>query len=455
MEDNHYEAWPYNLLCRILDQEELQMLKAAPPAALGPFLTYTIREIYPNLDADVIILYFMGQMEPKKIGEMLDVSDGQVTDILAAAGDRLQDPLLKETYRRGLAWRIEHEKKEAYLVGYRRGYAYTVMYHEDIPSYGDGMFTDWLFDLPGQNHPIEYLEPSEEVYCQLYFVGIRSVKQILDADDKKLMTEYRLEPPVIGEIAKLMRAKGYSCPITRVRTTYRASSWIDNLLRAGLSETNAYELRYYAPADLMQTFEFVSKIALDSIDEMILQMYYHHKLSFEEIAEELGLKYGAVYARASKALRKLREPRFYHLIQYGLKATIREMLKMESECGFQDGFNRGVGDKLHELHIGEWGIPEAVLDKLNVIPIQELDIAFKTSFRLQKSNVETLADLVQATDQELLAIKGLGRTVLQQLRKKQREVVAEVRAAMAADSISKSWEIDSNNDPSGGKNEFI
>lgn len=142
MEDNHYEVWPYNLLCRILDQEELQMLKAAPPAALGPFLTYTIREIYPNLDADVIILYFMGQMEPKKIGEMLDVSDGQVTDILAAAGDRLQDPLLKETYRRGLAWRIEHEKKEAYLVGYRRGYAYTVMYHEDIPSYGDGMFTD-------------------------------------------------------------------------------------------------------------------------------------------------------------------------------------------------------------------------------------------------------------------------------------------------------------------------
>ena len=55
-------------------------------------------------------------------------------------------------------------KKEAYLAGYRRGYAYTAMYNEDIPSHGDGVFTDWLFDLPGQNHPIEYLELSEVVH---------------------------------------------------------------------------------------------------------------------------------------------------------------------------------------------------------------------------------------------------------------------------------------------------
>ena len=440
MEDNHYEVWPYNLLCRILDQEELQMLKAAPPAALGPFLTYTIREIYPNLDADVIILYFMGQMEPKKIGEMLDVSDGQVTDILAAAGDRLQDPLLKETYRRGLAWRIEHEKKEAYLVGYRRGYAYTVMYHEDIPSYGDGMFTDWLFDLPGQNHPIEYLEPSEEVYCQLYFVGIRNIKQILEADDKKLMTEYRLEPPVIGEVAKLLKDKGYSCPITRVRTTYRASSWIDKLLRASLSESNAYELRYYAPADLPQTFEFLSKIAWDSIDEMILQMYYHHNLSFEEIAEQLGLRHSAVYARATNALRKLRDPRFFDLLHYGLKGTIREMLRMESECGFQDGFNRGVGEKRYELHTQDGNLPGAVLEKLEEISIEELDLSIKTRFRLHNCNVNTLADIVLASDRDLLAIKGLGRSVLQELRKKQRQAVGELRADMAADTIAGMWE---------------
>ena len=314
------------------------------------------------------------------------------------------------------------------------------MYQEDISSHGDGEFTDWLFDLPGQNHPIEYLEPSEEVYAQMHFAGLRSVKQILEADDKKLMTECRLEPPVIGEIAKLMRAKGYSCPITRVRTTYRTSTWVDCILRASLSESNAYELRYYAPADMLQTFELVSKIAWDSIDEMILQMYYHYKLSFEEIAQQLGPKQSAVYARATLALRKLRDPRFFDLIHYGLKATIREMLRMESECGFQDGFNRGVGEKLYELHTKEGQLSDAVLEKLDEIPIEALDLAIKTSFRLHKNNVETLANLVQTSDGELLAIKGLGRSVLQHLRQKQRQVVGELRAAMAAEEISKSWE---------------
>lgn len=440
MENNHNEVWPYNLLCRILDQGELQALKSDPPAALAPFLIYTIREMYPNIDADVIILHFMGQMPSERIGEMLEVSDGQIADILASAGERLRDPLLKETYLKGLAWRVDHEKKEAYLAGYRRGYVYTIMCQEDIPSHGDGEFTDWLFDLPGQNHPIEYLEPSEEVYCQMRFAGIRSVKQILESDDKKMMTEYRLEPPVIGEIAKLMRAKGYSCPITRVRTTYRTSNWIDSILRASLSESNAYELRYYAPADMLQTFEFVSKIAWESIDEMILQMYYHHKLSFEEIAERLGLKHSAVYARATLALRKLRDPRFFDLLHYGLKATIREILRMESECGFQDGFNRGVGEKLYELHTKDGNLPDAVLEKLDEIPIEELDLAIKTSFRLHKNNVETLADLVQTQDKELLAIKGLGRSVLQHLRKKQRQAVGELRASMATAEIAAIWE---------------
>lgn len=177
-----------------------------------------------------------------------------------------------------------------------------------------------------------------------------------------------------------------------------------------------------------------------SIDEMILQMYYHHKLSFEEIAEQLGLKHSAVYARATLALRKLRDPRFFDLMHYGLKGTIREMLRMESECGFQDGFNGVVGEKLHELHAKEGHLPDAVLEKLDEIPIEELDLAIKTSFRLRKNNVETLADLVRVQDKELLAIKGLGRSVLQHLRKKQRQAVGELRASMATEEIAVIWE---------------
>ena len=98
MEVNHYEAWPFNLLCRIFDPEELQALKADPPADLNAFLVYVVREMYPNIDADVIILHYMGQMSHEGIAEMLKVSDEQIADILASAGEKLRDPLLKQTF---------------------------------------------------------------------------------------------------------------------------------------------------------------------------------------------------------------------------------------------------------------------------------------------------------------------------------------------------------------------
>lgn len=38
MEVNQNEAWPYNFLCRIFDQEELQILKWNEPKELEAFM---------------------------------------------------------------------------------------------------------------------------------------------------------------------------------------------------------------------------------------------------------------------------------------------------------------------------------------------------------------------------------------------------------------------------------
>ena len=45
MNYNQSEVWPFNLLCRVFDPEELQALKADPPADLNAFLIYAIREM--------------------------------------------------------------------------------------------------------------------------------------------------------------------------------------------------------------------------------------------------------------------------------------------------------------------------------------------------------------------------------------------------------------------------
>ena len=62
---------------------------------------------------------------------------------------------------------------------------------EKVGDHGNA-FTNLFFDLPGHNHPVALLEPSEEMYNAMYFAEIHDVKELLEADDRKLMTEFAL-----------------------------------------------------------------------------------------------------------------------------------------------------------------------------------------------------------------------------------------------------------------------
>lgn len=88
------------------------------------------------------------------------------------------------------------------------------------------------------------------------------------------------------------------------------------LLIASLSETTAHHLRYYMPADLMQSFLFVKQIALDCNEIALLALYYDMDVSYQQIAEDMGMETSEVRAIAAKALRKLRAPDFYNLIRF-------------------------------------------------------------------------------------------------------------------------------------------
>ena len=118
---NQNEAWPFNLLCRIFDQEELQLLKWNAPKELEAFLVYTVRDAYSKWEADIIVLHFMEQMPPEAIAEKMRRQKERIEEVIAYAGDKLNDPQLMETYRHGLAWRVTRELEKAYIAGYRKG----------------------------------------------------------------------------------------------------------------------------------------------------------------------------------------------------------------------------------------------------------------------------------------------------------------------------------------------
>lgn len=439
MEVNHKESWPDNLLSRIFNQEDLQALKANAPKELEAFLIYSVRDVYSDWDADIILKYFLEQMSPEVIASKMRLQKDRVNEVIASAGDKLQDPLLKETYQKGLAWRIEQEKKKAYVAGYRKGYSHALKGVEAKEGDHGNAFTDVFFDLPGHNHPVAFLEPSEETYNAMYFAGIHEVKQLLDADDRKLMTEFRLDQSEINELAELLKKKGYSCNLTRGRNQISISYWPENLLIGGLTETSAYHLLCYAPVDLKESFEFVRKIVLSGEDEEILRLFYDLEFSYRDIAEELEIEISQVHERIIRALRKLRDPRFFDLIRYGLKTTVREMIRLESECGFQDGFNRGIEERWEDIdeETGAMNVPKRLIERLKAISIDALELSVRNSNCLRRNEVESVADLVQMQDKDLLAMNNLGKAALKDIRKKQSEFIKNLLTEVVAEEIEK------------------
>ena len=437
MEVNLSEVWPFNLLCRIFDEEEIQILKMNAPKELEAFLIYTVRDTYSNRDADIILKYFMEQIPSEEIARELRLKKDRIDEVIKIAGRKLRDPELKDTYRKGLQWRVTREKQDAYIAGYQKGYAHAI---KGVASKeGDlvDAFSEVCFDLPGHNHPIAFLDPSEELYNAMYFAGIEVIGQLLEADDRKLLTEYRLDRSEIDEIAELMKKKGYCCNITRARNNIRIAYWPERLLVAGLSETAAHHLMCYAPVDLKETFEFVRKIALNRKDEEILKFYYDLDFSYKEISDKLQISIYKAHERMINALRKLRDPKYFDLIRYGLKATVREMIRLESECGFQDGFNRGIEERWEDINeeTGEMNVPESLHNCMNGITIEDLQLSVRVSKCLRRNKVETLVDLLQMQDKDLLAINNLGKSALKDIRRKQNEYIKNLLVEMVADEV--------------------
>lgn len=439
MEVNQNEVWPYNLLCRIFNQEELEILKWNAPKELEAFLIYTVRDAYSDWEADIIVLHFMEQMPPEAIAKKMRRQKERIDEVVANAGDKLKDPLLMDTYRNGLAWRVTNELQKAYIAGYRKGYTHAIKGMEEKVGDHGNAFTNLFFDLPGHNHPVAFLEPSEETYNAMYFAGIHDVKELLEADDRKLMTEFRLDQSQINELAELLKKKGYSCILTRARNDITISYWPMNLLMGSLSETSAYHLMCYAPVDLRESFEFVRLIALSSEDEEILRLSYDLEFSYQDIVEELEIEISQVHERIIRALRKLRDPRFFDLIRYGLKTTVREMIRLESECGFQDGFNRGIEERWEDIdeETGAMNVPKRLIERLKSVPVGELALSMRANNCLQRNKVESVADLAQLKDKDLLAMNNLGKAALQDIRQKQSEFIKNLLTEVVTEEIER------------------
>ena len=177
MEVNQNEAWLYNFLCRIFDQEELQILKWNEPKELEAFLIYSVRDAYSEWEADIIMLHFMEQMPPEAIAKKMRRQKERIEEVIANAGDKLKDPLRYRYLKYGMA---EIKKRDM------------------EPPKG----------IPIMQQTIDELDLSVKTFNCLKRANVQSVEDLTHVSRLDLMKIRNMGKQSIGEVERKLADKG-------------------------------------------------------------------------------------------------------------------------------------------------------------------------------------------------------------------------------------------------------
>ena len=96
-----------------------------------------------------------------------------------------------------------------------------------------------------------------------------------------------------------------------------------------------------------------------------------------------------------------------------------------------------IGEQTVAGQITEKGLEEAVdaeLDRKLNMPIQELELSVRAGNCLESSKIETVRQLVQKTDADLLAIRSLGKTSLREIKRKLADIGLSLGMSVLAES---------------------
>jgi DNA-directed RNA polymerase subunit alpha len=99
---------------------------------------------------------------------------------------------------------------------------------------------------------------------------------------------------------------------------------------------------------------------------------------------------------------------------------------------FEIGEQTVVG-QIAEKTLEEEAVDVELTRKLSV-PVQELELSVRASNCLEAAKIETVGQLAQKTDADLLAIRSLGKTSLREIKRKLADIGLSLGMSVPAES---------------------
>lgn len=180
--------------------------------------------------------------------------------------------------------------------------------------------------------------------------------------------------------------------------------------------------------ELANNFEYVLDNYLNQDEASVIRLRFCAKLTLEDCAKILNITRECVRQKEQRALRKLRHParRDMILAPHKLYEDMTEKKKILQEKNIE--LNNSIDKTLRQINILTEALkgvgvkinePEVDMEGLTLAKnINDLELSVRAYNCLKRAGINTVADLTNKTEKEMLLIRNLGQRSFEEVKQK-------------------------------------
>ena len=180
--------------------------------------------------------------------------------------------------------------------------------------------------------------------------------------------------------------------------------------------------------ELANNFEYVLDNYLNRDEASVIRVRFCAKLTLEDCAKIMCITRESVRQKEQKALRKLRHPARKDMIlaPHKLYEDMTEKKKILQEKNIE--LNNSIDKTLRQINILTEALkgvgvkinePEVDMEGLTLAKnINDLELSVRAYNCLKRAGINTVADLINKTEKEMLLVRNLGRHSFEEVKQK-------------------------------------
>lgn len=275
-----------------------------------------------------------------------------------------------------------------------------------------------------------------------WYGNIKTLKKLIETDVVDLLKIYGIGEKKVDIIITTLNEMGLSIsdsrkPKSPSKTPIRQMAFPYNLL-AYISE---HKSNFNYPENISQdTIDGIHFVCLSLSDKQQAILYL--RFECQQTLEKIGTRFSLSGTQIDNIIKNSISTWFktddIKYIEYGMKGYVNHLIinkaKLLAESLIFEEYNRGYKDGYNKAQ----GIQTKSNNTNDIItmPIEQLNLSLRAYNCIKRAKIDTVADLISKTEEDMIKVRNLGRESFEEVRKTLHQMGLSFRGEEKNDYIS-------------------